>query len=132
MSSTGSAGEPYHTHCERKIDASKQTELQRDVRSYMDSVVFPEVSLSGVPFQDAVEWVQKRISEHAPASVPADRSGISITLVPRQTVREPVTISLRSATLPQILDAICAQHHYVWCVEPSALSIIPRERLITR
>ena len=123
-----SAREPYRTRCERKFDPSKQTEVQRQVRAYMDTVVFPRVSLSHVSFPDAIEWVQHHIAESAPASTPAEGRGISTFLKQRPGAREFFSVSLRSATLPQVLDAICKQHHYVWCVEPMILSITPRKQ----
>ena len=123
-----SAREPYRTRCEREFNPGQQTDVQRQVRAYMDVVVYPRVSLSHVPFSDAVSWVQDRIRSHAQVSDPADRCGISIFLKRRQGVREFVSVSLRSATLPQVLDAICKEHHYVWCVTPMILSITPGEK----
>ena len=123
-----SARAPYPTRCERVFNPRKQTAVQLQVRAYMDTVVFPRVSLSHVPFSDAVSWVQQHISEHAPSSVPVDRRGIGIFLKQRQGVREFVSISLRTATLPQVFDAICKPHQYVWSVEPMALSVTPREQ----
>ena len=92
----------------------------------MDSIVFPKVSLSGVCFMDAINWVQQQSREHTPASVLADTGSIGMTIVLRQGVKETFDVSLRAATLPQVLDAICAQHDYVWCLEPYALTIIPK------
>ena len=108
-----SAREPYHTHYERKFNASKQTKLQRHVRAYMDTVIFPRVLLSHVPLAEAVNWVMDHVSEYASASTSENRRGIGITLRPRQGVQEFVSVSLQSATLPQVLDAVCKQHHYV-------------------
>lgn len=121
------AGEAYQTRCEWKRDPSKQTEIVRQVRASMDSIVFPEVSLSGVPFQDAISQVQQHIREHTPPSILEDQGSIGITLVARQDVKEPVDVLLRAATLPQILDAICARYNYVWCVDSFALLITTRE-----
>lgn len=123
-----SAREPYHTRYECKFAPGKQTEVQRQVRAYMDTIIFPEVSMSRASFPEVIEWIRYHVSQYAPASVPADRRGISIFLKQRPGVRELFSVSLRSATLPQVLDAICKQHHYIWCVEPMILSITPREQ----
>ena len=123
------AGEPYRTTRERtaKLSGEQQARVRR-VRTYMDLVMFPKVSLSGVSFREAVEWVTHNTSRHAPDSVPAERRGISTVSKFREGKPELVNVSLQSATLPQVLDAICAQHDYVWCIESYALSIVPREQ----
>jgi hypothetical protein len=126
------SAEPYISTNERLSDAPRESSEQwariRRVRAYMDSIVFPEVALSNVPIRDAVAWVTRHTPEHAKASVPVDRRGISTVARNREPERERVTVSLHSATLPQVLDAICAQHNYVWRVDPFALTIDPEER----
>lgn len=126
------AGEPYRTTRERTV---KKTSLSLDdharlrrVRSIMDTVVFPKVSLLGVSFREAVHWVTIETPRHVPGAVPSDQRGFSTVVRFRESAAEMVNISLQSATLPQVLDAICSQHDYVWCLESRAISIVPREK----
>ncbi len=93
----------------------------------MDTIVFARVSLSHVSLSDAIGWIHDHIAESAPASTPENGRDIGMTLGRQPDAQEFVSVSLRSATLPQVLDAICKQHDYVWCVEPMTLSITPQK-----
>jgi hypothetical protein len=54
------------------------------------------------------------------------------TILKRREESPPtITLSLRAASLPQILDAICSQVNYVWAVETYGVTIVPAESLRT-
>ncbi len=130
------AGEPDPASRERSSalidDASaKAQERAREIRSSMDKVIIPEVTLSGVPFGEAIARISAQVTEHASPSLPG-RRGMTIALQLRSEAPDPVTVSLRSAALPKVLDTICAEHNYVWCVESYAIRIVPEGGATTR
>ena len=92
----------------------------------MAVTVFPTVSFRSTPLREVIDWLSPRIGSHSPSSM-----GMSTVLKLREEPSPSVTLSLRAATLPQILDAVCSQTGYAWAVESYALSIVPAESLQT-
>lgn len=125
------AGEPYQATRERAsvlLDgaSTKAQERAREIRSSMNLVVLSEVKLSGVPLAEAMKRISAQVKEETPPNLPG-RRGMTIALQLRSEAPDLVTVDLRLASLPQVLDAICAQHHYVWSVEPYAIRVVPED-----
>lgn len=121
-------GTPYHTKHEIKLPPGQSTPDVDRIRAYMDTVRFPALTLKDVTLREAIDQVQKDIPRYAPPAVPADRRGMSMVLRFREGQEDVrITVSTKPATLPEVLDAICAPHDYVWRVDNFALNIWPRE-----
>jgi hypothetical protein len=123
--------EPYHPTCERKANAlripAEDRARARAVRAQLDVIVFPNVTLTEISVPDAVKMVAQNAQRFTPKSVPQDRRTLSFVGSYRKNAEEIVTVNLHTATLPQVLDAICAPHDYVWSVDAYSLTISPRE-----
>jgi hypothetical protein len=70
----------------------------------MDATVFPVVSFRDTPIGEVIGWVGHRNADHSPS-----RLGMGTVLKRREEPQPTITLSLRAATLPQVLDAICSQ-----------------------
>jgi hypothetical protein len=90
----------------------------------MDATVFPVVSFRDTPIQEVIDWVAHRSADHSPRRLP-----MGTVLKRREEPQPTITLSLRAATLPRILDAICSQVGYAWGVETYGLAIVPAESL---
>ena len=75
--------------------------------SKLDSIILPEVELNKIPFRIAVDYLNERILEN-------DSAGSRVRLYawpqdPDLTTHAPdVTLSMRDATLRQVLDNLCS------------------------
>lgn len=123
------AAEPYRTTHELVAETSKLSDEEktrlRKARALLDSIVFPEVSLSDVTYREAIDWISLNARKHMPGA--GEGRGIGMVFRARGGEDERMTIKLRAASLPQVLDAICAPHDYLWSVESFAIGIVPRE-----
>lgn len=125
------AAEPYHPACEHKLDSSRipaeDRARARAMRAQMDTIIFPNVNLTDISVPDAIKMVAQNAPRFTPKSVPQDRRTLSVVASYRKNVDEFVSVTLHSATLPEVLDAICAPHNYVWSMDAYSLTITARE-----
>jgi hypothetical protein len=98
----------------------QQRERLRQIRKEMDATVFPSVSYKALELREAIESLVRGSREYSPG-----RSGISCIVKLGEKAPPTVSLALRNATLPQVLDSVCSQTGYVWSVETTGITLAP-------
>ena len=119
----------YHTLRELPVD-TKNLKLVV-IRAKLDQIIFPHVEFKAATAAEAINWAKQTSKSVSP-------DGMAISFVIKCSASAPdisqiqISLDIRDASLPQVLDAICRQIDYVWGVDTYAIVLLPREEALKR